>query len=59
MKDNILISFLHLLKIKYTKQYSNRIYAEHPHKYNLFGLSSMLSGYGIENVGLKITYPFN
>ena len=55
MKSNIFISFLKLLKIKHTYSFSNQFFNEHPHKYNFFGLSSMLSDYGIENIGLKIT----
>ncbi|MDD4438824.1 MAG: vitamin K epoxide reductase family protein, partial [Tissierellia bacterium] len=55
MESNIFISFLKLLKVKYTNSFSNQFFNEHPHKYNLFGLSSMLSDYGIENIGLKIS----
>ncbi|KAF5039023.1 Vitamin K epoxide reductase family protein [anaerobic digester metagenome] len=55
METNIFISFLDSLKVKYTRFFSNQFFNEHPHKYNLFGLSSMLSDYGIENVGLKIS----
>jgi len=46
---------LNLLKVKHTSEFSNRYFNEHPHKYNLYGLSKMLSDYGIENVGTKIT----
>jgi hypothetical protein len=52
-EQNIFVTFLELLQIKHTEKYSNKIYGEHPHKYNLFGLSKMLSDYGIENAGLK------
>ena len=31
-----------------------KFFNEHPHKYNLFGLSKMLSDYGIENAGTRI-----
>lgn len=55
MESNIFISFLKLLKVKHTNSFSNQFFNEHPHKYNLFGLSSMLSDYGIENIGLKIS----
>ena len=55
MESNIFISFLNLLKIKHTRFFSSRFFNEHPHKYNLFGLSSMLSEYGVENTGLRIT----
>lgn len=55
MESNIFISFLNLLKIKHTRFFSNRFFNEHPHKYNLFGLSSMLSECSVENTGLRIT----
>ncbi|MDR0866090.1 MAG: thioredoxin domain-containing protein [Candidatus Symbiothrix sp.] len=52
--DNVFTSFLHLLQVKHTRKFSNQYFNEHPHKYNLFGLSKMLSDYGIENAGTKI-----
>jgi len=52
--DNILMSMLRLLKVKHTKNSSDKIFREHPHKYNLYGISKMLSDYGVENAGLKI-----
>ena len=55
MEDNIFITFLRLTGVRYTDSFSRHYFNEHPHKYNLFGLSSMLSDYGIENVGIKIS----
>ena len=55
MGDNIFITFLRLVGVKYTDSFSRQYFNEHPHKYNLFGLSSMLSDYGIENAGIKIS----
>ncbi|WP_287829186.1 thioredoxin domain-containing protein [Bacteroides sp.] len=55
MKINIFISFLELLGVKHTVSYSSRFFNEHPHKYSLYGLSSMLTDYGIDNAGVKIT----
>jgi len=54
-RHNTFLAMLDLLKVKYTSEFSNRYFNEHPHKYNLFGLSKMLSDYGIENAGTKIT----
>ncbi|MCL2649913.1 MAG: thioredoxin domain-containing protein [Candidatus Azobacteroides sp.] len=51
---NVFVSFLELLKVKHTKEFSNRYFNEHPHKYNLFGISKMLSDYGVENAGIRI-----
>jgi len=52
--DNVFVSLLELLKVKHTKKFSNQYFNEHPHKYNLFGLSKMLSDYGVENAGTRI-----
>ena len=51
---NTFVNFLELLKVKHTKSFSNRFFNEHPHKYNLLGLSKMLSDYGIENAATRI-----
>ena len=52
--DNILIDFLKCLKVKHTFSFSNKYYWEHPHRNNLFGLSKMLSDYGIKNAATRI-----
>lgn len=52
--ENIFTSFLNSLNVKHTKTFSNKYFNEHPHKYNLFGLSKMLSDYGVENAGTRI-----
>lgn len=51
---NLLSCTLDVLKIKYTKKNADKYFNEHPHKYNMFGLSKMLSYYGVENYGIKI-----
>jgi protein-disulfide isomerase len=53
-RDSIFTSFLHLLRVKHSLIFSDKYFNEHPHKYNLFGISKMLSDYGIENAGTKI-----
>ena len=52
--QNVFVAFLDLLKVKHTSDFSNKYFNEHPHKYNLFGLSKMLSDYGVENAGTRI-----
>lgn len=52
--NDILSSFLSSLDVKYTEEHANKLYNEHPHKYNLYGLSKMLYHYNIENSGVKI-----
>jgi hypothetical protein len=54
VKENIFVSFLGLLQVQHTKDFSNQFFNEHPHKYNLFGLSKMLSDYGVKNAGIRI-----
>ena len=51
--QNTFIAFLDLLKVKYTKNFTNQYFNEHPHKYNLFGLSKMLSEYSVENTVIR------
>lgn len=53
-EKNILTLLLSLLRIKYTKSYSEKLYNEHPYKDNLLGISKMLSKYGIKSKGLKL-----
>lgn len=52
--SNILIPFLKLLGVPYTESYARKLYNEHPHKYNMYGLSGMLTEYGIENAGVEV-----
>ena len=52
-RQSTLVAFLELLKVKHTNDFSNKCFNEHPHKYNLFGLSKMLSDYGVENAGTR------
>jgi len=54
IQQNIFTVFLNLLKVKHTKEFSSQYFNEHPHKNNLFGLSKMLSDYGVENAGTQI-----
>ncbi|MDL2277484.1 thioredoxin domain-containing protein [Parabacteroides sp. OttesenSCG-928-G07] len=53
-KQNILSIYLNLLQVKHTKEYSKNYYEEHPHKNDLYGLSKMLSHYGVENLALRM-----
>lgn len=48
-QPNIFVAFLSFLNVKHTRCFSNQYFNTHPHKYNLFGLSKMLSEYGIAN----------
>ncbi len=52
--QNIFVAYIDLLGGKYTNKYANKCFNEHPHKYSLFGLSKMLTNYGVQNTGLKV-----
>lgn len=54
MNRNTFQLFLKNLGVKHTRFFSDQYFNEHPEKYNMFGLSSMLSDYGIPNAGLKL-----
>ena len=51
---NIFDAFLGLLKVKHTKSFTGQFFNEHPHKYNLFGISKMLSDYSVNNAAIQI-----
>jgi len=52
--QNILTAFLGLLGVRHTVSFSEQTFNEHPHRYNLFGLSKMLSDYGVRSGGIEI-----
>ena len=54
MENNDLDIFIKMLNVKHTKSFTNKYITEHPHKYDMYGLSSILSVYGIDNKGLKL-----
>lgn len=54
--QNTFTLFLQQLNVKHTRFYADKLFNEHPHKYNLFGLSDMLSAYGIENAGFSVEH---
>ena len=51
---NTFVSLLSLLGVNYTESFSDKYYNEHPHKYNLYGISKMLSDYKIRNAATRI-----
>ena len=48
----ILEYFLDVLEVDYTKQFTQVLYQEHPHKHNMYGLKKMLDVYGIKTLGI-------
>lgn len=55
MKDtNILIELLENLKVKCTSSNVMDLYMSHPHRNNLYGLSEMLTLYGVENIAIRL-----
>lgn len=53
--DTVFTCFLKELGVKFTNSFSDKLFSEHPYKYTLFGLSKMLTYYGVRNVGIKVT----
>lgn len=62
---NILELFLDAIEVRYNKQFADKLYYEHPHRYNMYGLKRMLDVYGVKSLGVNIdskdlsvlTYP--
>lgn len=52
--SNILSTLLRLLNVKHTNTFTATYFNEHPHRNSIYGLSRMISYYGIENEGLKV-----
>ena len=51
---NIIEDLLNYLEVKYTKYFINKLYNEHPHNQDMYGLKEMLKSYGIESEGIDI-----
>jgi len=52
--ENILEHFLDAIEVRYNKQFADRLYYEHPHRYNMYGLKRMLDVYGVKTLGVRI-----
>ena len=52
---NVFMCYLDLLGVRHTESFSSQYFNEHPHRYNLFGLSKMLSDYSVDNAAIEIT----
>ncbi|WP_259320440.1 hypothetical protein [Bacteroides intestinalis] len=50
----LLSTYLRELHIPFTRSYADKLFAEHSRRYNLYGLSDMLSVYKIENAGIQV-----
>lgn len=51
---NIIDDLLDYLDIKHTNHFVNKLYNEHPHKENMYGLKDMLRYYNIESIGVNV-----
>lgn len=51
---NILEQFLDEIEVGYTRWYADKLYNEHPHKYNMYGLKQMLNIYGVKTLGVQL-----
>ena len=52
MAKNLFLQLCEELHIPHTRTYTKRTFDEHPYKYTLYGLSRMLSDYGVRNRGV-------
>lgn len=55
--SNLFAVFLDALDVRYTRSFARKLYARHPHKYNMYGLSKMLADYHIPNQGVMLNDP--
>lgn len=53
MAKNLFLQLCEELHIPHTRTYTNRTFDEHPYKHTLYGLSMMLSDYGVDNRGMR------
>lgn len=51
--NSLFTTYLQQLGVRHTTWFSEKIYGEHPHKYNMLGLSQLLTEYKIENTALR------
>lgn len=51
---NIIEDLLTYLEVKHTRYYVNKLFNEHPHNRDMYGLKDMLKTYGIESEGIDI-----
>ncbi|MBQ9285137.1 MAG: hypothetical protein IJ209_02475, partial [Bacteroidaceae bacterium] len=55
MAKNLFLQICEALHVPHTRAFTNRTFDEHPYKYSLFGLSRMLTDYGVENCGVRFS----
>lgn len=51
---NILEQFLDTVEVPYTQLFAEKLYNEHPHRNNMYGLKKILEVYGVNTVGIRI-----
>lgn len=49
---NILEQFLETIDVRYNKHFADKLYYEHPHHDNMYGLKRMLDVYGVKSLGI-------
>lgn len=55
MSKNLFLQICEALHVPHTRAFTDRTFDEHPYKYSLFGLSRMLTDYGVENRGVRFS----
>lgn len=51
---NILEQYLDEIEVPYTRFFAEKLYNEHPHRHNMYGLKKMLDVYGVKTVGISV-----
>lgn len=54
LMKNIFELFLEAIDVRYNKQFADKLFNEHPHRYNMYGLKKMLDVYGVKTLGVRI-----
>ena len=55
MAKNLFLQLCEELHVPHTRAFTDRTFDEHPYKYSLFGLSRMLTDYGVKNRGVRFS----
>lgn len=50
---NILEQFLDAIEVRNNKHFADKLYYEHPHRDNMYGLKKMLDVYGVKSLGVS------
>lgn len=52
--NNLLEQFLDQLEVRHTRLFVDKLYNEHPHRNNMYGLKKMLDIFGVRTLGVSV-----